>query len=237
MLGWKRLWREGREVRTVENTRQSILEILRRRRQATVEELTKELGLAPATVRRHLDILMRDACVDVQQVRRETGRPHYVFSLSEVGEDLFPKHYVRLTNRLIEEIVALAPEEIGGRGGADLAELIFDKMAERLAQIHAPRITGSTLEERVEQVVDVCSEEGVVFEARRSDDGYLLLGYGCPCRRVRDTYNNICSHHRRLLSRLLEADVQFVEPSTLEGEMYCAYQVQERARASRAVVQ
>jgi DeoR family suf operon transcriptional repressor len=218
----------------VENTRHSILEILRRRRQVTVEELTKELGLAPATVRRHLDILMRDAYVDVQQVRRQTGRPHYVFSLSEAGEDLFPKHYVRLTNRLIEEIVALTPEEIGGRGGPDLAELIFDKMAERLAQIYAPRITGSTLEERVGQVVDAFVEEGIVLEPRKADGGYLLLGYGCPCRGVRETHGDICSHHRRLLTCLLDADVQDVEPTTLEGDMYCAHQVRERARSGRA---
>jgi DeoR family suf operon transcriptional repressor len=234
MLEWKRPCRERREVRAVENTRDSILEILRRRRQATVEELTKELGLAPATVRRHLDILMRDVYVDVQQVRRETGRPHYVFSLSEAGEDLFPKHYVRLTNRLIEEIVALTPEEIAGRGGADLADLIFDKMAERLAGIYAPRITGSTLEERVEQVVDAFVEEGIVLEPRRTDSGYLLLGYGCPCRAVRETHGHICSHHRWLLTRLLDADVQDVEPSTLEGDMYCAHQVRERAQTGKA---
>lgn len=220
----------------MENTRQTILEILRRRQQVTVEGLTKELGLAPATVRRHLDILMRDAYVDVQQVRRDTGRPHYVFSLSEEGEDLFPKHYVRLTNRLIDEIVALAPEEIEGRGGAELADLIFDRMAERLAQIYAPRITGSTLEERVGQVVDAFAEEDIMLEARRTDEGYLLLGYGCPCRRVRDSYGQICSHHRRLLTCLLDADVQAVEPSALEGGVYCAYQVQERARSDKAVV-
>lgn len=237
MLEWERPWRARREVRAVENTRQSILEILRRRRRVTVEELTRELGLAPATVRRHLDILMRDACVDVQQVRRQTGRPHYVFSLSEVGEDLFPKHYVRLTIRLIDEIAALAPEEIGGRGGVELVDLIFDKMAERLAQIYAPRVTGSSLEERVGQMIDALAEEDIVLDARRTDEGFLLLGYGCPCRRVRDTYDHICSHHRRLLSRLLDADVQAVEPSTLEGDMYCAHQVRERTRTGKAKVQ
>ena len=60
----------------METTRQTILSILRRRRRATVDELTKELGLAPATVRRHLDILARDSHVEVSQVRRKTGRPH-----------------------------------------------------------------------------------------------------------------------------------------------------------------
>ena len=214
----------------MENTRQIILEILRRRKQVTVEDLTQELGLAPATVRRHLDILMRDAHVDVQQVRRETGRPHYVFSLSEAGEDMFPKHYVRLINRLIEEILALSPEEIQGRGGPELVALVCHKMAERLAQAYGPRITGVTLDERVEQVVEALAEEGIVLEPRRTDEGYLLLGYGCPCRRVRDTHSEICSHHRWLLSRLLDAEVEDVEPSSLEEEAYCGHRVRERRR-------
>src|SRR3990172_10656022 len=115
----------------MESTRQTILNILRRR-QATVEELTNELGLAPATVRRHLDILARDGHVDVTQVRRKTGRPHYLFTLSEKGEELFPKHYVRITNRMIEEIVALTTDETKGRAGGELADLVFEKMAQRL---------------------------------------------------------------------------------------------------------
>src|SRR3990170_6857140 len=134
----------------METTRQTILNILRRRN-ATVEDLTSELGLAPATVRRHLDILTRDGHVDVAQERRKTGRPHYVFSISEKGEDLFPKHYVRITNRLIDEIVALSPDETAGRAGSELADLVFEKMAHRLAQRIAPRMQGDTLAERVQR--------------------------------------------------------------------------------------
>jgi len=215
----------------LENTRQVILEILRRRKRVTIEELTRQLRLAPATVRRHLDILMRDAYVEVEQVRRETGRPHYVFSLSEAGEDLFPKHYVRLTNRVIDEIVALSPEEIEGRSGADVVDLVFQKMAERMAQAYGPRITGGTLDERLGQVVEALADEGIVLEPRKTDEGYVLLGYGCPCRRVQDAHTQLCSHHRWLLSCLLHAEVEPVEPSSLEEEAYCGHRVTERGRA------
>src|SRR3972149_3279170 len=125
----------------METTRQIILNILRRR-PATVDELTRELGLAPATVRRHLDILARDGHTNVTQVRRKTGRPHYVFALSESGEALFPKHYVRITNRLIEEIVSLTTQETSGRDGGELAKLVFEKMAQRLGHRVAPRGPG-----------------------------------------------------------------------------------------------
>ncbi len=215
----------------MESTRQTILGILRRRRQATVVELTNELGLAPATIRRHLDILARDGHVEVTQVRRRTGRPHYLFSLSEAGEDLFPKHYVRITNRLVDEIVALSPEETAGRGGSELADLVFEKMAQRLAQRIAPRIHGSTLAERVEATTQGLAEEGIVFDVEESDDGYLLVGHGCPCPRVVDTHSQVCAHDQRLLSLLLAADVTYVEPSSVGQNGYCAYRVRQRQSA------
>ncbi len=194
----------------MENTRQTILQILRRRKQATVEELTRELGLAPATIRRHLDILLRDDYVTVTQVRRGTGRPHYLFALSEAGENLFPKHYVRLTNRIIDEIVKLGPDETKGKSGLELAELVFGKMADRLADTYGPQVQGETLEERVRQAVDLLVSEGLVFDVEPLESGeFVLIGQGCPCRRVADTHAELCGHDQRLLAHLLRADVTF----------------------------
>ena len=211
----------------MESTRQTILNILRRR-QATVDDLTKELGLAPATIRRHLDILIRDSYVDVAQVRRKTGRPHYLYSMSEAGEDLFPKHYVRITNRLLEEIVALTPEETAGRGGGQLAELVFDKMAQRLGHRIAPHVRGATLADRVRSATAALAEEGIVFDVENVDEGYLLVGHGCPCPRVANGNGHVCAHDQRLLALLLGADVHNVEPSEAGCQGYCAYQVRER---------
>lgn len=215
----------------METTRQTILNILRRRRQATVGELTTELGLAPATIRRHLDILTRDAHVEVTQVRRQTGRPHYLFSLSDAGEDLFPKHYVEMTCSLIEEIVGLAPEETAGRSGSELADLVFEKMAHRIAQRIGPRIHGSTLAERLQPTTEALVEEGILFDVEQADGGYLLVGHGCPCPRVAKGRERLCVTHQRLLSLLLPADVTYVEPATVGQQAYCTYRVQERRPA------
>lgn len=211
----------------METTRQTILNILRRR-QATVVDLVQELGLAPATIRRHLDILARDGYIEVSQVRRQTGRPHYVFSISEAGADLFPKHYVRITNRMIEEIRALKPDETAGRTGSELAGLVFERMAQRLAQRIAPHIHGSTLAERIEATTEALAEEGVAFDIEEAGDSYLLVGHGCPCPRMNETHDQVCAHDQRLLSLLLAADVSSVPPEAVGQNGYCAYRVRER---------
>jgi predicted ArsR family transcriptional regulator len=218
----------------METTRETILGILRRRRRATVEELTRELSLAPATVRRHLDILARDGHVEVGQERRKTGRPHYVFSLSESGEALFPKHYVRLTGRLIDEIVALSAEETSGRSGGELADLVFGKMAQRLAQRIAPRVHRASLAERLVATKEALAEEGILFDIEQGEDGFLLVGHGCPCPRLGERERQACAHDQRLLSLLLGADVSYVEPGAAGLEGSCAYRVRERAAARAA---
>ncbi len=210
----------------MENTRQTILEILRRRKHATVEELTTELGLAAATVRRHLDILMRDNYISVTQKRREIGRPHYVFALTDAGEELFPRSYVQLTNRMIDELVSLDRNDTKGKNGVALAGVLFEKMADRVADTYAGRISGKTIPDRLNEVTKVLAGEGMFFEWRKTDEGYLLLGQGCPCPRIADIHSEVCVHDQRLLSRLLKAEVK---PSGMAQEgSACAYLVRER---------
>lgn len=215
----------------METSRQTILDILRRQ-SATVDGLAKGLDLAPATVRRHLDILMRDGFVTVSQVRRSTGRPHYLFALSEAGEDLFPKHYMRITNRLIEEVASLTPDDTSGRDGPALAKLVFEKMAQHMAQRIAPRVHGSTFEERVRGATKILAEEeGVVFIEQDAPEGVLLVGRGCPCPRVADSHPEVCTLHQHLLARLLDADVSHVDPESTGERAYCAWLAKERTPA------
>ena len=114
----------------MESTRTKVVEILRRG-ESTIDELTQVLDLAPATVRRHLDILQRDGFVGVRPGPREPGRPHYVFSLTDLAEDLLPHHYMRLTSRLIEAMASLEPGDTAGRSGRDVAALLSERLRAR----------------------------------------------------------------------------------------------------------
>ena len=67
-------------------TKNQILSHLKRSGGSSVEELSTSLGLARMTIRQHLATLERDALVSSREVRRATGRPHYVFSLTDSGE-------------------------------------------------------------------------------------------------------------------------------------------------------
>jgi predicted ArsR family transcriptional regulator len=207
----------------VQSTRARIIELLRQRHEATVEDLMQELALAPATVRRHLDVLQRDGLVGMRAVRRATGRPHFVFSLTAAGQDHLEAHHIRVTSRVVEELIALRPADTRGRSGREVASLVFERLAQRLAASCVPRVTARGLGERLQQALGALAEEGLAFEVTQQHDGYLLEGRGCPCRRIVDAPGEACSHDQRLLSSLLEAEVEPANVDAATGG--CAYLV------------
>ena len=191
------------------------------------------MGLASATVRRHLDVLMRDGYVSATQVRGGMGRPRYAFAITEAGAEMFPHHYLRLTRRLIDEIVSLTPAETAGHQGAELADLIFEKMADRLAREYAPRVTGATVEERVRATAKLLAEEGLDFEIVADPDGLRLFRHGCPCQRLGGlapgapdvTSHGACEHDRRLLDQVVGASVTPIKPEELPHDFMCGYRI------------
>lgn len=211
----------------VEGTREAILSILRRRSRVGIEEFATELDLAGATIRRHLDVLLRDGYVSVLQERGGMGRPRYVFSLTEAGAELFPHHYVRLTRRLVDEIMALGPEDTAGRDGTDLADLIFAKLISRLATEYEGRVQGVRPADRAASAAALLGDEGLDFEVLPGPPvagEVWLLGRGCPCRRFSGSRAG-CDHDRELLERLVGAPVTRVPVDRLPHDSLCGYAI------------
>jgi len=210
----------------VEGTREAILSILRKRDGVSVDDLARELELAGATVRRHLDVLLRDDLVSVTQVRGLTGRPRYAFSLTETGAELFPHHYVGLTHRLLSEIVKLDVGETAGQDGTAITGLLFTKMSQRLADDYASRVEGETLEARVRSTAHLLADEGIDYEVDASDAGVRLLGRGCPCGRFTTGGAEFgCDHDRQLLEVMIGVAVETLPDDQLPNDFLRGYLV------------
>lgn len=208
----------------MEGTRGRIVELLRERGDATIDELTAQLGLAYATVRRHLDVLQRDRVVELHPVRHGTGRPHYVFTLTQAGHDLQPARYVGITGFLLSELLALTPADTYGRSGREIALLVFERMAESLQAACEPRVTAPSLPERLQQTVEALSEGGLMLEAQPQLRGYRIMVRDCPCRCAGSAQEAVCSRSEQMLAHLLRSEVhreQVTEPRV------CAYVVSE----------
>ena len=83
-------------------TRRAVLDLLKRNGEQTVAQLGAALGLSGVGVRRHLEVLEHIGLVRQTTRPQGRGRPAYVYALTEMGHDLFPRNYHQLVGQLLE---------------------------------------------------------------------------------------------------------------------------------------
>jgi predicted ArsR family transcriptional regulator len=207
----------------VQRTRREILNILKRRGRATLEELATGVGLVPVTVRAHLNVLERDDLVCYEEVRGKVGRPYYVYSLTEDADSLFPKSYPTVANRVLDSLAAIS--DPGAM--SNLAEHI----AEGWAKEKEARLAGKDLATKVREVASIRTEEGAWAEVEKAEDGYVLTQYNCPCPQVASRHSEItCAAELAYLRRLLGPGVERVTWSQA-GARNCRYHVPEDGKS------
>ena len=139
-----------------QSTRDTILHALKSSNQATVDALAETAEVSPVTVRHHLNSLQADGLIEVDSVRRKVGRPYYIYSLSESGHELFPHKYVRLTNRLLDELKATLPKE--------QVRQLFQGVVQSMLEEHKGSFETLPFEDRLTYLVSMLSEEGFLVK-------------------------------------------------------------------------
>lgn len=215
----------------MQSTKEQILTFLKRTGGGTVDEIARGFGLARMTVRQHLAALERDGLVCSREERRRTGRPHLVFSLSERGQERFPKRYDRLADLVLHEVEMLDAEEIAGLGPEEKKRLLLRKMADRVYREHEAKVRGKPLSDRVALVAEILREEGGFAEWRVQDRAFEIVDYNCVYRLVAGSHRDVCDWHVQLLGKLLGKPVECQEFMS-RGADLCRFVVREEGDAA-----
>src|SRR4029450_5177271 len=120
-------------------TRRAVLDLLKRNGEQTVAQLGAALGVSGVAVRRHLEVLEHVGLVRQSTRPQGRGRPAYVYALTEVGHDLFPRN----SHQLVAQLLEAATSELG----PEAVERLFDHRQRELAELYAGRIKGRPLAE------------------------------------------------------------------------------------------
>jgi len=208
-------------VALVEGTRIRIVNLLQRQGQATVEQLARSLGLAPATVRRHLDILQRDRLIAFREVRKKTGRPEYSYFLTDAGQESLPKEYQRFLSLLLEELGELSEEEVAGKDGKQIREYLFARMALRLVAPYEARLNDGH-EARLSALLQLLAQEHYLPEVERLEGSVRIRLFNCPFRSVALAQQSVCEFDRYLISSKLGVPVK-QERCIHTGPHGCSY--------------
>ena len=193
----------------------------------SVLDLARHTGIAGSTVRRHLDVLIRDGMVLQEPVRVSVGRPKFLFSLTESGTQHFPRNYAGLVTRIISQILLLTQNQTSSLGGNSLPNEIYDRVLTQLIADYKHRITGDTMLERAEQVAQFMYLEGIDYQVRYTVDGdqkrVEMYGLGMVARYEDGQVGRSC----RLLSELLDARVTLAEEDHQVGTQILTYLIEK----------
>jgi len=186
----------------MQTTKAQILSLLKRRGRLAVDVLSEELGLAPMTVRQHLTSLERDRLIEATPERQPKGRPHYIYTLTQRGEDTFPKRYEWLAAEVLTELGHMDPFDLTGLTPSQRTEFVLDRIADRIVAQHSARLRNLPVEDRVREVAALLQRESGFVEWSRTSDGYEIDDYNCMYRVLTGETSNACSWHRRIISLL-----------------------------------
>ena len=200
----------------MQKTRRQILDILKRKRTATLEELAREIGLSAVTIRAHLSVLERDDLVTSEEVRGRIGRPHFVYSLAEGAEGHFPAAYDAVAHRFMAGFRAIASPEQMGR--------VIEHVAQQWALERTSRLRDKVLVDRVDEAVRIRNEEGAMAEWECGDGAYTIRQHNCPALRIARHHPEICLAELEYLRYLLGVPVER-ETSIRGGDICCSYRV------------
>ena len=202
-------------------TREHIMRLLKESGRATVDELSRSLGLTPVTVRHHLDILRGEGLVAAPLVRRRKapGRPQHVYTLTDDASEHFPKSYDHLASMILIELRSLlSPEEL---------EQMMERIGERIAsQADVP--DEADFEGRLVSIVAYLNERGYLASWQMQEDEYLLHIANCPFEQVSILHNEVCTVDMTMLTCLLGSQPERVTWAS-QTDRQCTYIIRHEA--------
>lgn len=198
-----------------QSTRDLILHQLKASAQCNIDTLAEAADISPITVRHHLNALQADGLIEVESVRRKVGRPYYVYSLSEKGNELFPQKYFSLINRLMEELKDRLPP--------DTVNEIFISLVERIMEEREGEFEGLPFEERLNYVINLLGKEGFLARWEKMADGrYQIIEYSCPYISMGQQHAEVCTLDTQLMITVLGTAVE-QHTCMLQGDDCCQF--------------
>jgi predicted ArsR family transcriptional regulator len=191
------------DVRTRDRVARALLE----RGPVSAAALADQLGLTPAAVRRHLDVMTADGLVGEAPERpvrgrvRGRGRPARLFALSEAGRAAFPHGY--------DDIALSALRFLATTGGEDAVRTFAEHRLAPVEERYAALLDDAADPvSRVEALARALTSDGYAAGAEISPTGAQLCQHHCPVAHVAEEFPALCDAETALIARLLGSHVQ-----------------------------
>ncbi len=201
----------------MKSTRERILQTLLNHPRSSINDLADAVGINAISVRHHLTNMQAEGTVIAEEERHGVGRPRLVYSLTEKGVERFPTRYLRLTNRLLEQIKEKLPEPA--------VQQLFAKMADELAKEYVEKAANLPMDQRLNYLKQTLIQEGFILEWEEKEGYYEIRELSCPYYHVSQNHPEVCVVDQTLIASILKTPIRKTG-CVLQGDQFCTYRFQ-----------
>ena len=212
---------EDRVAPTMPEGRRAVLYALRRRGQASADDIARQLDMTVSGARQHLTALVDDGLAEATELPRppgQRGRAQLAYMVTERADALFPKAYGELTN----ELLGYASETDSG-----LVDTLFQRRRDERIRNATRRLAGKRgLKAKVAELTRILDDDGYLATCEDVGNGvFRIVEHNCAIWAVAQKYGQACTSEIEFIRAVLpEAHVERVQ-HMIAGARRCAYEV------------
>lgn len=194
--------------------RADVLLMLRKEQPLTAGELASRLAMTANGVRRHLKELEERGLVRFARESRGVGGPVYAFSLTDAGEQLFPRDYVDTLADALEMIRAL-------EGPAGVTR-IFRRRWETILGSARAELDALPLPQRARRLASLLSASGYMAESSSQATTTTITEHNCAIREIAARFPEVCDAEADFIADVLGAPIER-QQHMMHGCAACEY--------------
>jgi predicted ArsR family transcriptional regulator len=184
------------------STRNAVARSVLENGPSTAVAIGERLGLTPAGVRRHLDLLIEDGILEAREPHsplvRGRGRPSKVFVMTDDGREKFEHSY--------DDLAVAALRFITAQTGPHMVNIFAKFRADEMGRKVKPSMVASKNKGAV--LADFLTEEGYAATIHDRGAGEEICQHHCPIAHVAAEFPQLCEAETELFSSLLGTHVQ-----------------------------
>jgi DeoR family transcriptional regulator, suf operon transcriptional repressor len=207
--------------------RRAVIYALRRRGQATADDIARQLDMTVSGARQHLTALVDDGLAEATELPRPTGqrgRAQLAYVVTDRADALFPKAYGELTN----ELLGYASEADSG-----LVDSLFARRRDERIRNATERLARKrSLKAKVAELTRILDDDGYLATFEEVSSGvYRVIEHNCAIWAVAQRYGQACTSEIEFIRAVLPAATVERVQHMVAGAPHCAYEVRARAQA------
>ena len=160
-------------------------------------------------------VLEREGLITPTKRRQGTGRPAYLWHLTQKGEEMFlPRRYGTLAASILKVMEEMEGEE-------KVRELLRQWMKQRGME-YRRYLEGLPLEEKVGRLAELLDEEGFMATANREREGWSLTIHNCTLFHMVKMFPYLCQLTKEAYLTCLDVPVE-QKNCMAHGGWCCSY--------------